>query len=81
MSVIEYKWIKPPLNAYKQFFEIVGWTSVMAVSDETLRSAIDNSWQWVSVFDDGRLIGFYRLCLSTVSRRKRNPAVRLIGSC
>ena len=54
--MIEYKWIKPPLSEYKQLLGIVGWTSVMAVSDETLRSAIDNSWHWVSVFDDGRLI-------------------------
>ncbi len=59
--MVEYKWIKPPLSEYKQLLEIVGWTSVMAVSDDTLRSAIDNSWQWVSVFDHGRLIGMGRL--------------------
>lgn len=46
--MIEYKWIKPPLNEYKQLLEIVGWTSVMAVSDDMVRLAIDNSWQWVS---------------------------------
>ena len=59
--MVEYKWIKPPLNEYKRLFEIVGWTSLMAVSDETLRLAIDNSWQWVSVFDEGRLVGIGRL--------------------
>jgi len=59
--VLEYKWIKPTPNEYKQLLEIVGWTSAMAVSDEALRLAIDNSWQWVSVFDDSRLIGVGRL--------------------
>jgi N-acetylglutamate synthase-like GNAT family acetyltransferase len=59
--VIEYRWIKPPLNEYKQLLGIVDWTSVMAISDETLRLAIENSWQWVSVFDGGRLIGIGRL--------------------
>ena len=59
--MVEYKWIKPAPNEYKQLLEVVGWTSIMTVSDEALRMAIDNSWQWVSVFDDSRLIGIGRL--------------------
>jgi hypothetical protein len=56
ISVVEYKWTKPPLNEYKQLFEIVGWTSVMTVSDEILQLAIDNSWQWVSVLMTASLL-------------------------
>ena len=59
--MFEYKWIKPTLDGYQQLLESVGWTSLMTVTEEALLLAIDNSWQWVSVFDEDRIIGIGRL--------------------
>lgn len=59
--MIEYKMIEPPLDDYSKFFKAVGWTSSLFVSDEKLKSAIENTWRWVSAYDRDRLIGIGRL--------------------
>ncbi len=59
--MVEYRWLKPQLNDYKHLFKAVGWSSIITVSDETLHMAIDNSWQWVSVYDNDRLVGVGRM--------------------
>jgi len=59
--MINYKWVKPPLSKYKKLLEIIGWSSIISITDEKLRLAIDSSWGWVSAFDNDRLIGIGRL--------------------
>jgi GNAT superfamily N-acetyltransferase len=61
MIMIEYKLSKPPLHEYKRLFESTGWTSSIIISDEMLQRAMDNSWYWVSVFDNNALVGMGRL--------------------
>lgn len=61
VEMIEYKQLKPSLHKYKELFESTGWTSSIAISDDALKMAIDNSWYWVSAFDEGTLIGVGRL--------------------
>ena len=59
--MIEYRELKPSLTDYRQLFESTGWTASISISDESLQLAIDNSWHWVSAFDNGSLIGVSRL--------------------
>jgi GNAT superfamily N-acetyltransferase len=59
--MIEYKQMKPSLCEYRELFESTGWTSSMAVSDAAFKMAIDNSWYWVSAFDEDKLISIGRL--------------------
>jgi len=59
--MFEYRETKPSLTDYKRLFENTGWTASIAISDETLQQAIDNSWHWVSVFENDSLIGVGRL--------------------
>src|SRR5271157_1119924 len=59
--MIEYKPLKPTLHGYKCLFKSTGWTSSIAISEDVLKMAIDNSWYWVSVFDKEKLIGVGRL--------------------
>ncbi len=58
--MIVYKPSKPELKEYRHLFESSGWTAI-SISDKALRKAIDNSWYWVSAFDDKKLIGIGRL--------------------
>ena len=59
--MLEYKRIAPQVHEYRRLLDSVGWTSALTVSDDMFRSAADNSWQWVSVYDDRRLVGMGRL--------------------
>jgi GNAT superfamily N-acetyltransferase len=59
--MIKYEHSKPTLSEYKGLFESTGWTSSISVSDEILQTAIDNSWYWISAYDDQTLIGIGRL--------------------
>jgi GNAT superfamily N-acetyltransferase len=59
--MIDYRSSKPTLEEYRCLFESTGWTSSIHVSDDALRKAIDNSWHWVTVFDNERLVGVGRL--------------------
>ena len=59
--MIEYRELKPSLIDYRRLFESTGWTASIAISDESLQLAIDNSWHWVSVYDNDSLIGVGRL--------------------
>jgi GNAT superfamily N-acetyltransferase len=61
IEMIEYTPLKPTLYGYKCLFESTGWTSSIAISEDVLKMAIDNSWYWVSVFDKEKLIGVGRL--------------------
>lgn len=59
--MIEYRTSKPTLHEYRHLFENTGWTSSITISDDVLLKAMDNSWYWVSAFDDETLIGIGRL--------------------
>ncbi|PKN18396.1 MAG: GNAT family N-acetyltransferase [Deltaproteobacteria bacterium HGW-Deltaproteobacteria-6] len=59
--MIKYVNSKPTLAAYKKLYESTGWTTADVVPDEVLQAAIDNSWYWISAYDDQTLIGVGRL--------------------
>jgi GNAT superfamily N-acetyltransferase len=59
--MIEYRPMKPTFHEYKILFESTGWTSLITISDDVSKMAIDNSWYWVSAFDNERLVGIGRL--------------------
>ena len=59
--MIKYENSKPTLSGYKKLYESTGWAPSASVSDEVLQAAIDNSWYWISAYDDQTLIGIGRL--------------------
>jgi GNAT superfamily N-acetyltransferase len=59
--MIKYENSKPTLLGYKKLYESTGWANSASVSDEVLQAAIDNSWYWISAYDDQSLIGIGRL--------------------
>lgn len=59
--MIEYNSSKPTLSEYRYLFESTGWTTSISISDDSLQRAIENSWYWISVLDDKRLVGIGRI--------------------
>ena len=59
--MIKYENSNPTLSGYKKLYESTGWAPSASVSDEVLQAAIDNSWYWISAYDDQTLIGIGRL--------------------
>ena len=59
--MIKYEISKPTLSGYKNLYEGTGWAPSASISDEVLQSAIDNSWYWISAYDDQTLVGIGRL--------------------
>jgi GNAT superfamily N-acetyltransferase len=59
--LIDFRPSRPTLDEYRHLYESTGWTAGKVISDATLRKAIDNSWYWVSVYDDEAIIGTGRL--------------------
>ena len=59
--MIKYVNSKPTLAAYKKLYKSTGWTPADTISDEILQAAIDNSWYWISAYDDQTLVGIGRL--------------------
>ena len=59
--MINYSPTRPTPDQYRHLYESVGWASKKAICDATLQKVIDNSWYWVSVYDDEMIIGIGRL--------------------
>jgi GNAT superfamily N-acetyltransferase len=59
--MLKYIEMRPSLADYKRLFESTGWTASIEISDGTLQQAIDNSWHWISVFENDVLIGVGRI--------------------
>jgi GNAT superfamily N-acetyltransferase len=59
--LIDIRPSRPTLNEYRRLYESAGWASGKVISDATLQKAIDNSWYWVSVYDDDAIVGIGRL--------------------
>lgn len=59
--MIRYENSKPNLGGYRKLYESTGWAPPASISDEVLQMALDNSWYWISAYDDQKLIGIGRL--------------------
>ena len=59
--MIKYEISRPTLSGYKKLYESTGWAPSASISDEVLQSAIDNSWYWISAYDDQTLVGIGRI--------------------
>ena len=64
--MIEYKNIKPTVAEYKYLFECANWSSFILKCDNEIQIAIDNSWYWVTVFDEDNIIGMGRIVSDSV---------------
>ncbi len=51
----------PETGSYWELFSTTGWNSEYGFSREELEQALKNSWYGVSVYVDGRLVGFGRV--------------------
>jgi N-acetylglutamate synthase-like GNAT family acetyltransferase len=59
--LIEYRTTKPTIKEFKALFESSGWTSSIKISNAILKNAMEQSWYWVSAYDNGKVVGIGRL--------------------
>jgi ribosomal protein S18 acetylase RimI-like enzyme len=59
--MIAYKNIRPTVAEYKYLFKCAEWSSFLLKCDNEIQIAIDNSWYWVTVFDENNIIGMGRI--------------------
>ncbi|MCG6536682.1 MAG: GNAT family N-acetyltransferase [Syntrophales bacterium LBB04] len=59
--MITYKESAPAAQEYHELFVSTGWTRVIQVSADGLMTAINNSWYWISAYEDDKLIGVGRV--------------------
>ena len=52
---------QPEINRYMDLFNTTGWNDEYKISDETMKTALNNSWYMVSTYYDEKLIGFGRV--------------------
>ena len=58
---IEYSSRIPPKEAFFQLFQTTGWNEEYQLRPDQLYEALQHSWDAVSAFEDGRLVGFGRV--------------------
>jgi N-acetylglutamate synthase-like GNAT family acetyltransferase len=59
--MIVYKESAPAAQEYHQLFVSTGWTRVIQVSADDLITAINNSWYWISAYENDKLVGVGRV--------------------
>lgn len=58
---VEYEDELPSSLEYAELFETTGWNKVYKASPNALGEALQNSWNTVSAYESGRLVGFGRV--------------------
>ena len=58
---LQYKTDMPDCKQYFLLFESTGWNEEYMLSKEELYSTLEKSYYNVSVYDEGKLIGFGRV--------------------
>ena len=56
-----YKGSAPGAQEYHELFVSTGWTRVIQVSADDLMIAINNSWYWITAYEDDKLVGVGRV--------------------
>jgi N-acetylglutamate synthase-like GNAT family acetyltransferase len=59
--MIIYKGSAPGAQEYHDLFVSTGWTRVIQVSADDLMIAINNSWYWITAYEDDKLVGVGRV--------------------
>jgi GNAT superfamily N-acetyltransferase len=59
--MIVYRTLRPAIDEYRLLFNNTGWTAPNAISDNVFQKVIENSWHWVSAYDDGKIVGTGRV--------------------
>ncbi|CAG0931164.1 amino-acid N-acetyltransferase [Thermoflexales bacterium] len=63
---IRYQTFPPTPAEYFTLFETTGWNADPQLTPTDLAKALVSSWYMISVYDDGRLIGFGRVVTDTI---------------
>lgn len=61
MTYIEYKTDPPTWQEYFQLFSSTGWMPVLRVSEDDLKKVFDNTWYWITAYQNKSTIGCGRL--------------------
>ncbi len=61
MTNLAYSTAAPPIDMYFHLFESTGWNVDYRLSKEELESSLRNSFHFISVYDEDRLVGFGRI--------------------
>src|SRR4030042_7020340 len=59
--MIIYKESAPASQEYHELFVSTGWTRGIQVSADDLMIAINNSWYWITAYEDDKLGGVGRI--------------------
>jgi N-acetylglutamate synthase-like GNAT family acetyltransferase len=61
MTDIEYKESPPTLQEYFQLFSSTGWMPVLRISEQGLKKVLDNTWYWITAYQNESVVGCGRL--------------------
>ncbi len=61
MLDIIYKQTTPNLEGYKNLYSSTGWKYKYPVTEENLRTALENTWVWICAYHEENLVGIGRL--------------------
>ena len=61
MSDIEYKASPPTWQEYYQLFLSTGWMPVLRISEEDFKRVFDNTWYWITAYQNENIVGCSRL--------------------
>jgi N-acetylglutamate synthase-like GNAT family acetyltransferase len=61
MTHIEYKTVPPTWREYLQLFSSTGWMPVLGISSDDLKKVFDNTWYWITAYQDESIVGCGRL--------------------
>jgi N-acetylglutamate synthase-like GNAT family acetyltransferase len=61
MLDIIYKEVTPSFGDYKNLYTSTGWKYRYPVTEDNLRTALKNTWLWISAYHEDDLVGAGRL--------------------
>jgi N-acetylglutamate synthase-like GNAT family acetyltransferase len=61
MGDITYKESPPTWQEYYQLFSSTGWVQVLKLSKNDLKKALDNTYYWITAYEDDQIVGIGRL--------------------
>jgi N-acetylglutamate synthase-like GNAT family acetyltransferase len=61
MGDIIYKESPPTWQEYYQLFSSTGWVQVLKLSKNDLKKALDNTYYWITAYEDDQIVGIGRL--------------------
>ncbi|MGB9927950.1 MAG: GNAT family N-acetyltransferase [Methanosarcina sp.] len=60
-NIIVYKEAPPNLEEYYQLFSSTGWVQVLGISENDLEKVLENTFYWVTAYEDEKIAGIGRL--------------------